>query len=280
MKTNNIALKKINSPFAFDLINVDVSRRDGYISGISRSGSIELYKIINIDCDGVYTLIEKWHVDCDYCLSRFFEKWHVCSFMGSDISDVMFLDNWFLFVVAEKRGIHSDLYNGLYELDLLRAYLSGTNIDKGVFGGINRDNCWKRSYGVFESVDVVDLGREADHVSYKRVHIPFNKFDSRFTCVGDDGEWLYKGRKIIASYDNGCVGGMCICICEDSDVVSSRYWFTDEGLYRESGHWGEVRSCRWYLNGGGNVGFIRWSDLIDGDALFEYEREFGEQDEV
>ena len=43
---------------------------------------------------------------------------------------------------------------------------------------------------------------------------------------------------------------------------------------------GEVRSCRWYLNGGGNVGFIRWSDLIDGDALFEYEREFGEQDEV
>ena len=55
--------------------------------------------------------------------------------------------------------------------------------------------------------------------------------------------------------------------------VSSRYWYTDKGVYRKSNHWGsEVASCSWgikgrtYRNEGVSVGktetaFIKWDDL-------------------
>ena len=55
--------------------------------------------------------------------------------------------------------------------------------------------------------------------------------------------------------------------------ISSRYWYTDEGVYRKSNHWGtDVASCSWYIKGrkyndrGVSVGktetaFIRWGDL-------------------
>ena len=31
--------------------------------------------------------------------------------------------------------------------------------------------------------------------------------------------------------------------------VSSRYWYTEDGVIRESNHWGRVASCRWNLYG-------------------------------
>lgn len=58
-----------------------------------------------------------------------------------------------------------------------------------------------------------------------------------------------------------------------SGKVSSRYWYTAEGVYRQSNHWGsDVASCSWYIRGrkykndGVSVGktetaFIKWVDL-------------------
>ena len=55
--------------------------------------------------------------------------------------------------------------------------------------------------------------------------------------------------------------------------VSSRYWYTEQGVYRKSNHWGsDVASCSWYIKGrrysrdGVSVGktetaFIAWKDL-------------------
>lgn len=55
--------------------------------------------------------------------------------------------------------------------------------------------------------------------------------------------------------------------------VSSRYWYTEDGVYRKSNHWGsDVASCSWYIKGrrysneGVSVGktevaFISWKDL-------------------
>lgn len=60
--------------------------------------------------------------------------------------------------------------------------------------------------------------------------------------------------------------------------ISSQYWYTDEGVYRVSNHWGHgVASCDWYLLDNGRkksnlsglvvtstkkCGFIKWSDLL------------------
>lgn len=55
--------------------------------------------------------------------------------------------------------------------------------------------------------------------------------------------------------------------------TSSQYYYTDEGLYRVSDHWGRVARCQWKLNGIVNqvescdvlpntqIGFISWGDL-------------------
>ena len=55
--------------------------------------------------------------------------------------------------------------------------------------------------------------------------------------------------------------------------VSSEYWYTDEGVYRRSDHWGsDVASCSWYIEGreyssfgiekgSRETAFIKWEDL-------------------
>lgn len=47
----------------------------------------------------------------------------------------------------------------------------------------------------------------------------------------------------------------------------SRYWYTEDGVYRLSTHWGNVATCRWTLDGGApeayknvlHIGFCPWN---------------------
>mgnify|MGYP000748919051 FL=1 len=48
----------------------------------------------------------------------------------------------------------------------------------------------------------------------------------------------------------------------------SLYFYTDEGVYRKSNHWGRVANCRWKLISNENyknqnivIGFAKWSDF-------------------
>lgn len=48
----------------------------------------------------------------------------------------------------------------------------------------------------------------------------------------------------------------------------SSYFYTDEGVYRKSNHWGKVSNCRWslktkkhYKNQNTVIGFANWSDF-------------------
>lgn len=52
----------------------------------------------------------------------------------------------------------------------------------------------------------------------------------------------------------------------------SEYYFTDEGVYRISNHWGRAANCRWRLVTPGNyksqhtkVGFAKWTDFYPND---------------
>lgn len=49
---------------------------------------------------------------------------------------------------------------------------------------------------------------------------------------------------------------------------NSEYFFTKEGVYRKSNHWGRLANCRWKLIANGNyknqrtqIGFAKWSDF-------------------
>jgi len=50
---------------------------------------------------------------------------------------------------------------------------------------------------------------------------------------------------------------------------NSLYFYTEEGVYRKSNHWGRVANCRWKLNSEKTlknqfyyVGFAKWSDFF------------------
>uniref|UniRef100_UPI00404A9238 hypothetical protein n=1 Tax=Flavobacterium sp. TaxID=239 RepID=UPI00404A9238 len=52
----------------------------------------------------------------------------------------------------------------------------------------------------------------------------------------------------------------------------SLYYFTDEGVFRSSSHWGRVGNCRWKLISETNnydnqvqIGFARWEDFYEND---------------
>lgn len=66
----------------------------------------------------------------------------------------------------------------------------------------------------------------------------------------------------------------------------SAYYFTDEGVYRSSNHWGRAANCRWRLitqstvkinNSHTRIGFALWSSFYpnnESDALFYIEVNF------
>lgn len=64
----------------------------------------------------------------------------------------------------------------------------------------------------------------------------------------------------------------------------SQYYYTKEGVYRYSDHWGRVANCRWKLNANSefknqklHLGFAKWSDfyhLNDTDKLFFIQVDF------
>ena len=55
---------------------------------------------------------------------------------------------------------------------------------------------------------------------------------------------------------------------EITSEISSRYWYTEKGIYRESNHWGRrIATCSWYLNekkskiNGTQLAFAKWSNF-------------------
>lgn len=52
----------------------------------------------------------------------------------------------------------------------------------------------------------------------------------------------------------------------NSDIISSEYWFSKDGLYRKSDHWGFVGNCYWGIDKkelifkNPVIGFAKWND--------------------
>lgn len=55
---------------------------------------------------------------------------------------------------------------------------------------------------------------------------------------------------------------------------NSKYYYTEEGVYRKSNHWGRVANCRWklitinrYKNQKEVTGFAKWTDFVSTQSL-------------
>lgn len=112
---------------------------------------------------------------------------------------------------------------------------------------INKDNFFTQTYGAFTPCD--PPLRDPDYTSYvKKFVYPDGAFDSDVFDI--DAEPV--GEPILT----------------DSDEVSSRYWYTEDGVYRRSNHWRKVAKCRWALPTYDPTeyfvvltGFCRWNDF-------------------
>lgn len=56
--------------------------------------------------------------------------------------------------------------------------------------------------------------------------------------------------------------------CNYKSKSESKYYYTEEGVYRKSNHWGRVANCRWkliaknnYKNQNEVIGFAKWTDF-------------------
>lgn len=147
---------------------------------------------------------------------------------------------------------------------------------------ITKDNYFISTIADFRAVDNAPE-RHPDYTAYKT----FIAWEHEVWGVGrdDDGEvkcvhfdeedldddWGYD----IVSYDvvdtfigkYGDTGYRCV----DKNSISSRYWYTEEGVYRKSNHWGRCRNCHWTIDGEELnsdeevVGYCKWEDFRDDD---------------
>lgn len=98
---------------------------------------------------------------------------------------------------------------------------------------INKENFFKNTFGVFTKKKHPE--RQPDYISYKKIRIyqesmPYEGLvefkGNTFKSLGGD----YQSEDYVLI---------------DSDVISSKYWYTYDGVYRLSNHWGNVASCYW-----------------------------------
>lgn len=119
----------------------------------------------------------------------------------------------------------------------------------------NENNFFTKSTVVFTKTDKSQIkGKNPDYVSYCKLY-SFDELDLtknpnlHFIGKTSDGTFVY----------------------ENKSFVSSKYWYTEEGVYRESDHWNRVASCNWSLLSSNskpilskktNVGFAKWNDFV------------------
>ena len=137
---------------------------------------------------------------------------------------------------------------------------------------ITKNNYFISSIADFKRVGNAP-GKEPDYVSYKT----FNVWESEVFDVEEDEDGFsvrvyldeedFKngtGYDIIKTFfGKYCAGHRCI----NKNKISSSYWYTEEGVYRKSDHWGKCGNCHWTIDGEELnseeeiVGFCRWEDF-------------------
>ena len=136
---------------------------------------------------------------------------------------------------------------------------------------IKRNNFHINSKVVFKKVESPP-SRKPDYISYANFVIwddgnvtlffKDNKKGKPVAVAIDDPDEELEFMPIIGTFEdwNGCPAYKV-----KTNEVSSKYWYTKKGVYRESSHWGKVAQCQWEIDylkkGETQVGFAKWQDF-------------------
>lgn len=90
--------------------------------------------------------------------------------------------------------------------------------------------------------------REPDYISYKNSYYDYTDFLKSKNIT-----------EIEFSYDD------FKALCNNYKEISSAYWYTDRGVYRQSDHWWQVSECDWSIGKSYDddiiIGYCDWSDF-------------------
>ena len=110
------------------------------------------------------------------------------------------------------------------------------------------ENFYQNTYAKFTRVRMPH--RKPDYISYKKIVLEGFQMDS----LKNHPEWSVIEKTYYGDY------------LVQTDRISSRYWYTNEGVFRASDHWGNSASCFWELENQteqSKVGFCYWKDFYD-----------------
>lgn len=135
---------------------------------------------------------------------------------------------------------------------------------------VNKDNFFTATEAVFNKIGGI-MEREPDYVSFANImvyHDDIAEIKDGKTAVtwetGQNGEMNLIEYPIVTMWKNKDDG---VTFLLRTEKVSSRYWYEDGGVYRESDHWGNVAKCVWELewpvpvDTQEHLGFCKWEDF-------------------
>lgn len=123
----------------------------------------------------------------------------------------------------------------------------------------NQNNFFTKSTACFTKTDKSEIkNKKPDYISYCRLY-SFDELD-----LSKNPYLHFIGKTSDETF-----------VYENKSRISSKYWYTSEGVYRESDHWGNVASCHWLLFDGSKskgkeflhskktvIGFAKWTSFV------------------
>lgn len=105
----------------------------------------------------------------------------------------------------------------------------------------NKDNFFENTTASFVKIDdvgILDKLGEPDHISYKKRWINTILYEQY-----NNDEVFPKEKYNIVGYGKTDENMVQVL----TDKISSKYWYTENGVYRLSDHWNFVASCWWSI---------------------------------
>ncbi|QES87903.1 hypothetical protein [Rhizosphaericola mali] len=134
---------------------------------------------------------------------------------------------------------------------------------------INRDNFYQNTSAdwTLVSEDFILFESAPDYISYV-TQKTFIIYSNEYKYVESNNYLLEKktNRKFKILSKRVQKSRIKYFVEEEIDIprLSSNYWFTEDGVYRKSDHWGNVRDCFWKINSittSEIIGFCKWIDF-------------------
>jgi hypothetical protein len=150
---------------------------------------------------------------------------------------------------------------------------------------MNKENFFENTFAIFERCE--EPKQTPDFVSFGGTefiyidcdNVPANLLDLNygeiFNYDGEDVMFCRLGETrdydCICGYENTYEG----CNCDDYRMVfglkirrknGSKYWYTEDGVYRQADHWGEIKTCNWVILDENNykeiTAYCKWENFL------------------